>query len=41
VPKSQDVLARAGLLAVPLFATLKIVADHLKGLVPVAAFLGK
>ena len=30
-----------GLLAVPLFATLKIVADHLKGLAPVAAFLGK
>jgi predicted PurR-regulated permease PerM len=28
-------------LAVPFFATLKIVADHLEGLAPVAAFLGE
>jgi predicted PurR-regulated permease PerM len=28
-------------LAVPFFATLKIVADHIEGLAPVAAFLGE
>jgi predicted PurR-regulated permease PerM len=28
-------------LAVPFFATLKIVADHIEGLTPVAAFLGE